>query len=190
MARDERSGEGQFVERRSAMGRRLMHLLREVIETLLPALVIVLGINVFVARATSIESQSMEPTLYEAQRLIIEKISFRLHPPRRGDIIVFRQPNYGTKPLIKRVVGLPGEVIECREGRVYVDGQPLAEPYLHVSTAPSGPYDRVPEQMLFVMGDNRGNSNDSRAFGFVPYSAILGRAWFRYWPLSLMGPLR
>lgn len=168
---------------------RVLRLLREVAETVLPALIIVLGLNVLVARACAVESVSMEPTLHETQRLIVEKVSYYLHPPQRGDIVVFQMPSLGPTPLIKRVIGLPGEEIETRDGRVYINGQLLNEPYVHQNTYPGIPPTHVPEGSVFVMGDNRPYSNDSRYFGPVPLSAIQGRACFRYWPLWQIGSL-
>jgi signal peptidase I len=168
----------------------LVRLVYEVLETVLPALVIVLVINAFLAQATRVEGQSMEPSLHDNQRLIIEKISYRFHPPQRGDIVVLRLPNRHSDPLIKRVVGLPGETVEISDGRVIIDGQVLDEPYLNQYTYQGMSPRVVPEDQLFVLGDNRGFSNDSRAFGFVPFSDVIGRAWFRYWPPLEIGPVR
>ena len=160
---------------------------RELIEAILPALVIVLVVNIFLAQATRVEGQSMEPNLHNNQRLIIEKISYRLHPPRRGDIIVLRRPLQGTDPLIKRVIGLPGETVAIHDGHVYINGQQLDEPYLSVTTWGIMQPQIVPEGHVFVLGDNRGSSNDSRAFGMVSFDDIVGRAWLRYWPLQDIG---
>ncbi len=169
---------------------RLKGLVREVLETVVPALIIVLVINMFLAQATRVEGQSMEPNLHDNQRLIIEKISYYVHAPQRGDIIVLRLPNRRSDPLIKRVVGLPGETVEITNGKVYINGQVLDEPYLNQDTYQGMPPRVVPEHEVFVLGDNRGFSNDSRAFGFVPFSDIVGRAWFRYWPPPSIGLVR
>ncbi len=160
--------------------------MRELVEAVLPALVIVLVVNIFLAQATRVEGQSMEPSLYDDQRLIIEKVSYRLHGPRRGDIVVLRRPHRQSDPLIKRVLGLPGEVVEVHDGRVFINGEPLDEPYLNQTTRGVMPSKLVPEGQVFVLGDNRGSSNDSRAFGMVSFDDIIGRAWLRYWPLSNM----
>ncbi len=165
-------------------------LLREVLETVLPALVIVVVINVFLAQATRVEGQSMEPSLHDNQRLIIEKVSYYVRLPQRGDIIVLRLPNRRSDPLIKRVIGLPGETVEITDGNVLINGQVLDEPYLDQSTYQGMAPRVVPEDEVFVLGDNRGFSNDSRAFGFVPFSDIVGRAWFRYWPPDEVGFVR
>ncbi len=181
---------GQATPRKVGLLGHLAGFLREVLETVLPALVIVLVINMFLAQATRVEGQSMEPNLHDNQRLIIEKVSYYVHPPRRGDIIVLKLPNHRSDALIKRVIGLPGETVEIRDGVVLINGEPLDEPYLNQSTYQGMPPRVVPEGQVFVLGDNRGFSNDSRSFGFVPFSDIVGRAWFRYWPLSEIGPVR
>jgi signal peptidase I len=161
--------------------------LRELGETVLPAIVIAVLINLFLAQATRVYGQSMEPNLHTDQRLVVEKISYSLHQPRRGDVVVLRMPERGPELLIKRVVALPGEEIEIREGSVYIDGQVLDEPYLARSTNGTyGPY-AVPEGSIFVMGDNRGASNDSRVFGAVSLDRIVGKAWVSYWPLERFG---
>jgi signal peptidase I len=164
--------------------------IRDILETVLPAILIVLVVNVFLAQATRVEGQSMEPNLHNNQRLIIEKISYHFHPPRRGDIVVIRIANRNTDPLIKRVVGLPGETIEIKDGHVYINGQMLTESYLEQLTyGNTGPHVIAPG-CIFVLGDNRGASNDSRSFGEVQMSSIVGHAWFRYWPLDQIGLLR
>jgi signal peptidase I len=164
-------------------------VLRELIESVLPALVIVLVVNIFLAQATRVEGQSMEPNLHDNQRLIIEKITYRFRAPQRGDIVVLRRPNRATEPLIKRVVGLPGETVSIHEGRVYIDGQALDEEYLNQETWGTMPPRLVPEEHVFVLGDNRKASNDSRSFGMVPFDDIIGRAWLRYWPPNEIGPV-
>jgi len=161
--------------------------LRELVEAVLPALVIVLVINIFLAQATRVEGQSMEPTLHNNQRLIIEKVSYYFHPPQRGEIVVLRRNGGSIVPLIKRVVGLPGETIAIHDGKVFVNDQPLEEPYLAQSTYGNMPAKLVPEEHVFVLGDNRGASNDSRAFGMVSFDDIIGRAWVRYWPPADVG---
>jgi signal peptidase I len=176
--------------KRRTAGRVLLSWGREILETVLPALLIVLVINIFLGEARRVEMQSMEPNLYENQRLIVEKISYRLHSPRRGDIIVLRLPSRGAEPpLIKRVIGLPGDTVEIKDGLVYINGQQIVEPYLHQATYPGMAALVVPAKQVFVLGDNRGYSNDSRYFGCVPVADVIGRACFRYWPLSQIGPI-
>ncbi len=160
---------------------------RELVETILPAVLIALLIHLFLAQATRVEGYSMEPTLFGHQRLVIEKLSYRFHSPERGDIVVLRAPGYGQEMLIKRVIGLPGDQIRVQDGEVYVNNVPLDEPYLKSSTRGQVSQTLVPEDSVFVMGDNRNNSNDSRAFGPVLFEDIVGRAWVRYWPVTDVG---
>jgi signal peptidase I len=163
---------------------------RELLDTILPALAIVLVINLFLAQPRTVHGQSMEPNLHENERVILDLLSYRFREPRRGEIIVIELPERHTDPLIKRVIGLPGETVEIKGGSVYIDGQPLVEPYLNQSTLGNMAPQIVPEEHVFVLGDNRGASNDSRYFGMVPYSHIIGRAWLRYWPPSEIGLVR
>lgn len=163
--------------------------LRESVETILPAIVIAILINLLLAQPTRVHGLSMEPSLHTDQRLVVEKVSYRLHGPRRGDIVVFKIPNQSDELLIKRVVGLPGETVEIHDGSVYIDGVLLNEPYLDQETRGRFEPITVPPLHVFVLGDNRNFSNDSRAFGAVPIKDILGRAWLSYWPLSDVGIL-
>ncbi len=154
------------------------NLLREIIETALLTAIIFLIVNTATGRFR-IEGQSMEPNLHEGEYVLIDKVSYLLHPPERGDIIVFTQP--GRPDLIKRIIGLPGDTIEARAGQVYVNGTAIEEPYLKQPTA--NVVARVVEPgHYFVMGDNRGNSSDSRVIGAIAASSIVGRAWIVYWP--------
>jgi len=162
-------------------------LLREFAEALLPALVIVLVINTFVAQATRVDGHSMAPSLLDGERLIIEKMSYRFSPPQRGDIVVIDPPTHTGPPLIKRVIGLPGEMISIEQGHVLINGEPLDEPYLPEPTRGFLAPTLVPEEHVFVMGDNRPASNDSRAFGAISYQHIVGKAWLRYWPIQKIG---
>jgi signal peptidase I len=173
------------------------------------ALVIVLLVKAFLAQAFYIPSASMEPQLRATDRVVVSRLSYRLHEPRRGDIVVFPSPavappdegfvvgllndvlesvalrDPGERELIKRVVGLPGELIQGKDGSVYIDGRRLVEPYLPPGTPTSdfGPID-VPEGTVFVLGDNRTNSHDSRFpdIGPIPIDSIVGRAVARVWP--------
>ncbi len=160
---------------------------RELAESVLPALIIVLVVNLFLAQATRVEGQSMEPNLHDNERLIIEKISYRFQEPQRGDIVVIRPPRHASVPLIKRVVGLPGDTVEIKLNQVYVNDEPLLEEYLEQPTLGNMPAQLVPEGHVLVLGDNRRASNDSRSFGMIPFEDIIGRAWIRYWPLEQLG---
>jgi len=164
--------------------------LLELGETVLPAIVIAVLINLFFAQATRVYGHSMEPNLHTDQRLVVEKVSYRLHGPRRGDVVVLRLPERGPELLIKRVLALPGETVRIRDGQVYINDQPIDEPYVErPSTSSFGPT-TVPEGHVFVLGDNRGASNDSRAFGPVSMDRIVGRAWVSYWPFDSLGVIR
>ncbi len=164
-------------------GRRLLRFVREVLETVLPALLIALLINVFVGQATRVEGQSMEPNLHSDQRLVVEKVSYRFHGPKRFDIVVLKLPSQGEELLIKRVVGLPGETVEIKDGHVYINDTMLDEPFTEEITQPgrNGTV-TVPPLHVYVLGDNRDRSNDSRSFGPVAIENIVGRAWLSYWP--------
>jgi signal peptidase I len=163
--------------------RLLRIFLQESLQVIVPALALALTVHLFLAQATIVYGQSMEPNLSERQRLIIDKLSYRLHPPSRNDIVVLDMPDM-NEMLVKRVIGLPGETIEIQNGVVYVNGTPLPEPFPHeLGFENQGPVTLGPLN-YYVMGDNRENSNDSRAFGPVKREYILGRVWLRYWPLD------
>jgi len=161
--------------------------LREALETLLPAVLIAIVINLFLAQATRVFGQSMEPNLHTDQRLVVEKVSYWFHAPRRGDIVVLKLPEHEEELLIKRVIALPGERVEVHDGRVFIDGAPLDEPYLVQSTYGTMASQTVPPFHIFVLGDNRSASNDSRSFGMVPLANVVGKAWLSYWPPSEIG---
>ena len=174
------------------------------------ALVVAFLLKTFVAQAFYIPSRSMEPQLHIGDRVIVSKLAYRFHDPRRGDIVVFPSPDDHsvddsalpvrvirgifegvglTKPqkeiLIKRVIGLPGETVEGRDGHVFVDGRLLIEPYLPpgVTTDAFEPT-TIPKGELWVMGDNRGDSRDSRFIGPITESSVIGRAIVKVWPIG------
>ncbi len=156
---------------------------RELLTSVVPAVVLAFLINVFVAEAVVVDGPSMQPNLYRGYRLMTEKISYRFHSPRRGDVVIIERP-VNEVPLVKRVVALPGELVEVRNGHVYIDDKPLQEPWVENFGGPNYPATRVPLGHVFVLGDNRGNSRDSRAIGPVAIETIKGRAGFIYWPLN------
>jgi signal peptidase I len=157
--------------------------IQESLQVILPALVLALTVHLFLAQATIVYGQSMEPNLYERERLIIDKVTYNFFPPERNDIVVIAMPNM-EEMLVKRVIGLPGETVEVRDGVVYVNGEALPEPFPHeLGHANRDPVVLGPLN-YYVMGDNRDNSNDSRSFGPVQREYILGRVWLRYWPLG------
>ena len=166
-----------------------LQAIRALLETVIPALLIAIGINLFLAQATQVLGQSMEPNLHTAQRLVVEKVTYRFHGPRRGDIVVIDLPEAGPELLIKRVIALPGETISSQDGQVVINGELLDEPYLTSTGGKDITQRVVPPLHIFVMGDNRRFSNDSRNFGPVPIEKIIGRAWFSYWPPELLGPI-
>ena len=162
----------------------------EVSETVLPAIVIAVLINLFLAQATRVYGHSMEPSLHTDQRLVVEKLSYRLHTPQRADIVVLHIPDHSKELLIKRVIALQGETIQIKDGGVHIDGERLNEPYLNVETRGSyGPL-TIPPDHVFVMGDNRGASNDSRSFGPIRIQQVVGRAWVSYWPIEVFGTIK
>jgi len=183
---------------------------------LLIAFLLALLIKTFLLQAFYIPSESMEPTLDVGDRVLVNKVVYHLHPPRRGDIIVFADPNPAPEPhrnpvasfwhwlteglgvstspekdFIKRAIGLPGDLVECKQGTVYINGKALREPYIKVEDdRPCGPF-HVPPHSLFVMGDNRLDSKDSRyGLGYIPFDKVIGRAFIKIWPPSRVGWLR
>src|SRR5438270_3116064 len=143
-------------------------LWREWIETLATTLLIFLLVETFVVQGFKVYGSCMEPNLFTGERLLGNKLVYHLHGVHRGDIVVFRPPHRPDTPFIKRVVGLPGEVLEIRHNQVFINGHPLREPYLRLDWHDDRPAERIPAGMLFVMGDNRDNSSDSRAWGGLP----------------------
>lgn len=158
------------------------------------SIILALGIRTFVAEARYIPSGSMLPTLEINDRLIIEKVSYRFTNPRRGDIIVFVPPNQLNQrsfrdAFIKRVIGLPGEKIEVKDGKVFINDQPLQENYTEAPPDYQWGPEVVPEDSFLVLGDNRNNSFDSHFWGFVPRENIIGRAAVRFWPPNRIGDI-
>ncbi len=131
----------------------------------------------------------MQPTLYAGNFVLVNKLAYKLGTPGRGDIIVFLYPPDPTQvPYIKRVIGLPGDHVHIANGKVYVNGEMLVEPYLVTATNRGGDWN-VPANSLFVMGDNRNNSSDSRSWGYVPLGNVIGKAEVVYWPPQKWGLL-
>ena len=163
------------------------------------ALVVALVVKTFLFQAFYIPSASMEPTLRQGDRVLVNKLSYDLHDIHRGDIVVFELPPAkigpdGIKDLIKRVIGLPGETIETRDGIVYINDKKIDEPYLPkgvTTNKPPIPRQVVPDGHIFVMGDNRDNSADSRyaTRGPIPIDTVVGRAFVQVWPPSRVGGL-
>jgi signal peptidase I len=186
------------VSQRPALG-----CLFEIVETLVLTLLIFFVIQNFVAQPYKVQQKSMQRTLEEDQYVLVDKLTPRFDAYNRGDIVVFEPPeDWGESgtPFIKRVIGEPGDTVEIRDdGVVYVNDSPLDEPYLYAEDVggppqPTTPSDlstwTVPEGELFLMGDHRSNSADSRTFGSVPLDRVIGRAWLRYWPIDTFGILQ
>jgi len=160
----------------------MRRVLLDTLETIILSLVLFLAINA-ISERIRVESISMQPILYEDNFVLINKVIYYITGlPARGDVIVFRYPpNPDMTPYIKRVIGLPGDQIHIAEGKVYVNGHLLVEPTINGPTNRGGDWS-VGEGEIFVMGDNRNNSSDSRAWGMVPLENIIGRAEVIYWP--------
>ncbi len=158
---------------------------------LLIAIGLALVIIVFLYQPVKVEGTSMAPLLSDQERIFINKFVYRFEPIERGDVVVFWYPLDRTKSFIKRVVGLPGETVEIRQGVLYVDGKVVPEPYVppQYEDTSDYPLTRVPKDSYFVLGDHRISSNDSRVFGAVPSQFIYGRAVFAYWPVDHFGSL-
>jgi signal peptidase I len=163
--------------------------LRETIETVVLALVIAMVIRTVAMESFVVQGSSMEPTLLNSERLLVNKLVYRFHPPSPGDVIVFRYPRAPDRDYVKRVVAVAGDTIEIKLGRVYVNGRLVTEPYLARAGSGSFPLMEVPAGHVFVLGDNRANSDDSRAFGPVPLDLIKGKAFFVFWPVGRMKAL-
>ena len=162
-------------------------LLREIIETILLTVVIYLAVN-FATGRFRIEGSSMEPSLHQNQYVLVDKISYKIGNPQRGDVVVFNYPLATERDFIKRVIGLPGETVVVSRGVVSINGKPLTEPYI------SAPPDYENTWVLganqyFVLGDNRNSSSDSHSWGPLDRHYFIGRAVFVYWPPSLWGLL-
>ena len=162
--------------------------LQDALETVLLAVILFLVINTLTGRY-QVHGLSMEPSLHDGQYLIASKVAFWLHPPQRGDVVVLEPPTGQSEvPYIKRLIGLPGDVVEVREQRVWVNGIALNEPYISAPPAYEGNW-VVGEDQYLVLGDNRNNSSDSHAWGLLARDRILGKAIFSYWPPESWGPI-
>ncbi len=155
----------------------------EILQTLLLAAVLYFAIDALVARVR-VENVSMEPTLVPDEFLLVSKLAYRLGKPNYGDIVVFHFPGNPSEDYIKRVIGLPGDVVRVESSIVYVNDFALTEPYIMESPEYGGTW-TVPDDSIFVLGDNRNQSSDSHAWGFVPKSYLVGKAFAIYWPFNV-----
>ncbi|MEL6159627.1 MAG: signal peptidase I [Cyanobacteria bacterium J06623_5] len=169
----------------------------EALQTLSLSVLMAFGIRQFVAEARVVPTGSMQPTVEINDRLFIEKISYRFQAPQRGDIIVFRAPQKALDAAnstsgdayLKRIIGLPGETVEVRDGKVFINDQPLAETYIKAPPVYTwGPH-VVPQGEYLVLGDNRNGSSDGHVWGFLPGESIIGKATARFWPPNRFGGL-
>ena len=185
------------MSRRPAVG-----CLLEIVETLVLTFLIFWVIQSFIAQPYKVQQESMMRTLEPDQYVLVDKLTPRFDPYKRGDVVVFNPPQNwvqeGSEPYIKRVIGVGGDTIQLKAGDVYVNGTKIVEPYVYLENGHSQPTDTisgvdhwvVPKGQLFLMGDHRGNSADSREFGPVDVGAVIGRAWLRYWPLDTFSILQ
>jgi len=168
-------------------------VLRDLAETLIPAVLFYVLLMV-TTQQYRVEGVSMAPTLLNGQRLVVNKFvfargganGFLFHGPERGDIIVFDPPVDSPEDFVKRVVAVPGDRVDIKNGAVYINGEPVKDGHGFTTSGARAYPLTVPNGEYFVMGDNRGRSNDSRAWGLVPAESVVGRAWFTYWPLSAL----
>jgi signal peptidase I len=154
--------------------------LLDLMETVLLAVILFLGINAVSARVR-VDGFSMRPTLQDGEYVLVNKLAYRMGPPQRGDIIVFRFPMDPQQDLIKRVIGLSGDRVSISDGQVSVNGKALNEPYIAAAPTYTGTWN-IPEGYLFVLGDNRNDSSDSHSWGLVPMQNVIGKAILIYWP--------
>lgn len=174
-----------YQPRRDEQDAKRLRLLREILETIALTVLLFLVFR-FAIQNYRVDGQSMVPTLQDQQYILVNRAAYLFHPPMRGDIIVFAYPIDPTQDYIKRIVGIPGDVVKVNQaGDVSVNGVQLQEPYVNASANPYQPTDiKLGPNQYFVLGDNRGDSSDSRVWGPVPRQNIIGQAWLVYWPLS------
>lgn len=171
------------VQRRSSVGR----LLIDILETLILSVLLFAVINAISARIR-VDGFSMEPTLNSGEFVIVNKLAYKLGDPKLGDVIVFHYPRDPEQEYIKRIIGLPGDHIQVSNGQVYVNNQLIEEPYIAAPPRYETAW-TIPENTLFVLGDNRNNSSDSHNWGPVPMENVIGKAFFVYWPPKNWGSI-
>jgi signal peptidase I len=167
--------------------------LQDLIESIAGSVIIILFIMVFLGQSFMVKGSSMEPTFYEGQRLLVDKITYRVRPPQAGEIVVFKYPRDPRKKFIKRVIATEGDYVYINDSKVQVNGITLDEPYINEPTEDGIEWTRVPDDTLFVLGDNRNHSMDSRDtrnVGCIPMENIVGKAFVVYWPPKAIKVLR
>jgi signal peptidase I len=152
----------------------------DVVETILLALILYFAIDAVFARVR-VENISMETTFMPGDVLVVNKLAYKLGDYQTGDVVIFHNPNYEKEDFIKRIIGTPGDTVVIKGGKVYVNGNELQEKYISQPPIYEGEW-RVPNDALFVLGDNRNESSDSHVWGFVPLKDVVGKALFVYWP--------
>lgn len=157
----------------------------DLLETLVIAVLLFIGINAVSARIR-VDGFSMYPTLQNGEYVIVDKLTYRIGSPQRGDVVVFHNPRNPAQEYIKRVIGLPGDIITILDGTVFVNGDILQEPYVNAPPLYENEW-VVPNDAYFVLGDNRNNSSDSHTWGAVPTEYMVGKAVLVYWPLTELG---
>lgn len=172
------SAEGEHISLARAFGGR--SLVRELFETGLLILMLALLVNSITVRF-QVQGTCMEPTLHDGQYLIVSRLTYWVHPPERGDIIILQPPDDPDQDYVKRIVGLPGERIEIQGGSVWIDGIQLEEPYVVIPPTYTSAWE-LGEGEYFVLGDNREGANDSHNWGVLLRESIIGKAWLCYWP--------
>ncbi len=155
-------------------------VIRDFLETLALAILLFVGINAVSARVR-VDGFSMRPTLQDGEFVLVNRLAYRFGEVQRGDIIVFHYPSDPSQELIKRVIGMPGEQVEIRSGQVFINETPLNEDYIAAAPVYSGMW-QIPEDQLFVLGDNRNDSSDSHSWGLLPIEKVIGKAILIYWP--------
>jgi signal peptidase I len=168
----------------------------DILEVIVFAVAIFLFVYLLLLQPHKIKGDSMQPNFPNGEYLLTDKVSYRFREPKRGEVIVFEAPPTENEEFIKRIIGLPGELVFVKEGSVFINGQRLEEAYLGPGAVTlSGNFLKEGEEILIpqaeylVMGDNRLHSSDSRSWGFVPKDKITGRAWVIYWPVAKAGPI-
>jgi len=165
--------------------------IKDWVVSIIIAIVLAFFIRYFIVELYMVEGPSMRPTLVNGERLVVNKFIYRLKQPEKGDIVVFRYPRDPSRDFIKRVIGVAGDTIEVKDGKVFLNGQLLNESYILERTRGSYPAATIPEGHIFVMGDNRNNSEDSRFrdVGFVSLEMLKGKAVMVFWPFDQMKTL-
>ena len=175
---------------------KFINFILDFLETIVVALSIFVVVYLFLVKPHEVKGSSMEPNFQNNDYILTDKISYKINEPSRGDVVIFKSPKNPEVDYIKRVIGLPGERVKVQNGSVFINDKKLEEPYLKDRTLlfpgsylQEGVEITVPVNEYFVFGDNRPHSSDSREFGPIPISSIIGKALIRYWPLTKLGPI-